>query len=72
MVREKVRAAAPWFVYSFQELMDQIGPLKNGEVKSRDCMLQDGLFRNGAAYAVMDGFNGEEPILPKSKNGALK
>jgi len=34
VVREKVRDGAPWFVYSFQELIDELRPLENGQISN--------------------------------------
>lgn len=31
VVREKVRDGAPWFVYSFQELIDELRPLEEDQ-----------------------------------------
>ena len=48
MVREKVRDGAPWFVYSFQELIDELRPLENGQISNGKHVEQIEAYTNGA------------------------
>ena len=47
MVREKVRDGAPWFVYSFQELIDELRPLENGQISNGEHVEQIEGYMNG-------------------------
>ncbi len=74
VVREKVKAGAAWFVYSFQELIDQLAPLENGEATANGHALWPGLptVCNGVKLQTMDGFADEQVCSRPLTNGLTK
>jgi len=58
-VREKVRDGAPWFVYSFQELIDELRPLENGQISHGEQPLENGQISNGEQPLENSLSNGE-------------
>ena len=58
-MREKVKDGAPWFVYSFQELIDELRPLENGQ-------LSNGQISNGEHT---EGYTNGATVEDKYTNG---
>ena len=50
MVREKVRDGAPWFVYSFQELINELKPLEEDQTHNGTHTEQLNGYRNGQIF----------------------
>lgn len=52
VVREKVKAHAPWYVTDFKELLKELNP------SSQNGATENGATENGASEHLMNGLNG--------------